>query len=315
MICSAKLGGVPNKTDAPMAAMQQASVVNPTVATSLTRATLAERIVERLRAEREGLARQWRETAPVNYFVVDDVLPHAWASQIRAAFPQGREMTLKRSWRELKYVAAQMDRYHPLLEESLYAFQMPEVVGEVERATGLIALEPDEMLYAGGISLMAPRHFLNPHVDNSHDKLRRRYRLLNLLYYVSSDWSEAHGCNLELWPQGPEGKPLTIVCRFNRLVVMGTHQGSWHSVSRNLSTEDRCCVSNYYFSCSPPGGRDYFHVTSFRGRPEQPLRDLALRADIRLRMAIRKVFPHGIRPNPHFYARKTAGAPERDARL
>jgi hypothetical protein len=50
-------------------------------------------------------------------------------------------------------------------------------------------------------------------------------------------------------------------------------------------------------------------VTSFRGRPEQPIRDRLLRADIWLRMTIRKIFPQGIRPNPHFYD-KGAKAPD-----
>jgi Rps23 Pro-64 3,4-dihydroxylase Tpa1-like proline 4-hydroxylase len=293
-------------SDASMTAVQPDSDVK------LTRAALGERILERLKAEQQRLSGQWRATAPLSYFVIDDILPEEWVLQIRSAFPPCRQMMLKRSWRELKYVAAQMDRYEPLLEESLYAFQSPQVVSEVERATGLMALEPDEMLYAGGISLMAPGHFLNPHIDNSHDKFRSRYRVLNLLYYMSPGWSEGHGCNLELWPEGPSGKPVVIVSKFNRLVVMGTHQGSWHSVSRNVSRQDRCCVSNYYFSKHPPGGRDYFHVTSFRGRPEQPLRDLALRADIGMRMAIRKLFPHGIRPNPHFYAKKSAQVPRPD---
>jgi Rps23 Pro-64 3,4-dihydroxylase Tpa1-like proline 4-hydroxylase len=194
-----------------------------------------------------------------------------------------------------------MNRHHPLLEESVYAFQTPAIVERVQRITGLRALEPDELLYAGGVSLMGPGHFLNPHVDNSHDKVRQRYRVLNLLFYVSPEWIESNGCNLELWPDGPTGKPITIVSRFNRLVVMVTNQGSWHSVSRNASSQDRCCVSNYYFSQHPVGPQEYFHVTSFRGRPEQKVRDMILRADIFLRMSIRKLFPQGVKKNPHFY--------------
>jgi len=31
-------------------------------------------------------------------------------------------------------------------------------------------------------------------------------------------------------------------------------------------------VSNYYFSDISPDGDEYFHVTSFLGRPEQPVR-------------------------------------------
>jgi hypothetical protein len=47
---------------------------------------------------------------------------------------------------------------------------------------------PDDKLYAGGISLMGKNQFLNPHLDNSHDKDREKWRVLNLLYYVTPDW-------------------------------------------------------------------------------------------------------------------------------
>ena len=264
---------------------------------------LARRLFDALSAQAGELREQWQSSGPINHFVVDDTFPVEWAHAIRRAFPQPQEMTLKRTLREVKYVAAQMDRYQPLLEDAVYAFQMPEVMRVVERITGLEAVEPDGLLYAGGVSLMAPGHFLNPHVDNSHDKMRERYRVLNLLYYVSPDWTEEYGCNLELWPAGLSGRPITITSRFNRLVVMVTHRSSWHSVSKNLAPEDRCCVSNYYYSKRPVGGQPYFHVTSFRGRPEQRIRDLVLRGDIWLRTALRRLFPSGVRENPHFYKR------------
>src|SRR6185437_15044413 len=253
----------------------------------LSRESLSEKIAARIREREAVLARQWNGTAPINHFVLDDVLPVTWAEAIGSAYPDAGSMTLRRSLRELKCVAVQMNKFHPLLEEIIYAFQTPHIVGAIERITGLKDLEPDEQLYAGGCSLMAPGHFLNPHIDNSHDKFRKRYRVLNLLYYVSPDWPEDRGGNLELWPEGVRGAPLTIVSRFNRLVVMLTHRDSWHSVSRNYAGADRCCVSNYYFSELPIGGTHYYHVTEFRGRPEQPVRDLALRADNRLRTFIR----------------------------
>lgn len=265
---------------------------------------LAERIHRRLEEGVAELRSQWSESAPISHVVVDDLLPEDWAHAIRWAFPPPETMSLKSSLRELKFVAAQMDRYDRLLEDAIYAFQAPQIVQTIEQITGLKALEPDELLYAGGISLMAPGHFLNPHVDNSHDKFRQRYRVLNLLYYVSPDWALERGGNLELWPEGPSGKPVTILSRFNRLVIMVTHQGSWHSVSKNVARENRCCVSNYYFSRHPVGDAEYFHVTSFRGRPEQPVRDAVLRADIWLRMMVRRLFPKGIKENPHFYRRR-----------
>lgn len=267
----------------------------------LGRQELAAVIHDRLASEAKALAAAWRASVPVNHFVIDDVLPTDWAMRIGEAFPEGTAMTLKRSLREVKYVAAQMNQHDPLLEEAIYAFQAPAVVKLIEDITGLKALEPDELLYAGGISMMAKGHYLNPHVDNSHDKFRDRYRVLNLLYYISPGWTLDKGGNLELWQGGPQGPVTTILSKFNRLVVMVTHQHSWHSVSRSKTSEPRRCVSNYYFSKLPVGGTEYFHVTSFRGRPEQPIRDLVLRGDIWLRMLLRKFSPKGIRENPHYY--------------
>jgi hypothetical protein len=126
---------------------------------------------------------------------------------------------------------------------------------------------------------------------------------------VSPQWDEQAGGNLELWPDGPDGPdgpeapPVTIVSRFNRLAVMVTHPQSWHSVSPVAVPRDRCCVSNYYFSKFPVGAAEYFHVTTFRGRPGQVLRDLVLRADGWARSRLRRLFPQGAKATRHYYER------------
>ena len=204
--------------------------------------------------------------------------------------------------RELpEHVAAQMNDYDPILEESVYAFQDSRVVELISRICGIQSLHPDHHLYAGGISMMGNRHFLNPHLDNSHDKDRNLWRVLNLLYYVTPDWSISNGGNLELWPDGLQREPIAIHSRFNRLVVMATHDSSWHSVSPVTFRGNRCCISNYYFANEPLKPTDKFHVTSFRGRPEQPFRDLVLTGDQILRTLVRKVFKKGVVENKHVY--------------
>ena len=69
-----------------------------------------------------------------------------------------------------------------------------------------------------------------------------------------------------------DSPPLTIVSEQNRLVVMETTRFSWHSVSKVRADRPRCCISNYYFSEESPHGTNYFHVTSFLGRPEEPFK-------------------------------------------
>jgi Rps23 Pro-64 3,4-dihydroxylase Tpa1-like proline 4-hydroxylase len=268
----------------------------------LDRVALADMILERLKTGAEEMSRQWRD-ARISHFVCDDLLPEDIARKIYDSFPLPGTMKMKKSLREYKYIAAQMNQYNPLLEEAVYAFQDPRVLKLVSQITGVAEMLPDENLYAGGISMMDKGKYLNPHVDNSHDKDRQNYRVMNLLYYVTPDWDVGNGGNLELWPDGPKGTPQVVFSRFNRLAVMVTHQTSWHSVSPVVAEGRRCCVSNYYFSPRPYDADEYFHVTSFRGRPEQPIRDLLLRADIGARMLLRKLFPKGVRENPHVYKR------------
>jgi len=70
---------------------------------------------------------------------------------------------------------------------------------------------------------------------------------------------------------------------------METNRYSWHSVSKVSADQTRCCMSNYYFSEQSPDDDNYFHVTSFIGRPEQPLRRFLGNIDNRLRNVISKI--------------------------
>ncbi len=267
-----------------------------------TRLELADLISKRIRETKPEKTLQYEKSSKdIGYFFIDDLLPEDVALKIAREFPDTDRMTLKKSLRENKYVAAQMNLYHPLLEEMIYAFQQDQVVDEIKEICKIADLHPDKNLYAGGISSMGNDQFLNPHLDNSHDKDRDKWRVLNLLYYCTPQWKDENGGHLELWPQGVENEQVTLHSRFNRLIVMATHKYSWHSVSPVTKDGSRNCISNYYFSNESLLPEEKFHVTSFRGRPDQKLRDKVLQLDTFLRMKIRKVFKKGIVENPHVY--------------
>ncbi len=268
----------------------------------MKRTEIADHMLARLESEKLAIKQGYLDTKnSIGYFIVDDLLPEQIALDIYKAFPAAAAMNLNKSLREYKYIAAQMDKYEPILEEALFAFQDLRIIDLISDVCGIDNLYPDENLYAGGISRMEKSQFLNPHLDNSHDKDREKWRVLNLLYYVSPDWKQEYGGNLELWPDGIEGEQITVYSKFNRLAVMATHDTSWHSVSPITHHASRCCVSNYYFSDSPLKDNINFHVTSFRGRPEQKIRDVILQADSALRMGIRKIFSKGVVETKHIY--------------
>lgn len=268
---------------------------------NLNRVNLANLILNKLSLNKDGLKLDFSQKGQINSCYIDNLLPDEIALQIYTAFPSPEEMAIHKSLRENKRIAAQMDLYNPLLEEIVYAFQDERVVKIVEEITGIKEMIPDEHLYAGGISLMASGNFLNPHLDNSHDNDREHYRVLNLLYYVTPDWSIGNGGNLELWDNGTKSQQRIIHSKFNRLVLMITNKSSYHSVSKVVSQGKRCCVSNYYFSKNAAENEEYFHVTSFYGRPEEPLKDLILKADAGIRNFIRKITKKRVVETKHIY--------------
>lgn len=269
----------------------------------MNRTQIADHIVARLETELERLRADFAQPGRIASCQIDDLLPAELAQRIHDAFPASDRMILKKSIKENKHIAAQMDAFDPILEESVYAFQDPRVVELVGKISGLTTLEPDSDLYAGGISAMQKGAYLRPHLDNSHDKNRARYRVLNLLYYVTPEWREEYGGCLQLWDQGPEGNPRTISSRFNSLAIMLTNKGSWHSVNEVRHDGRRCCVSNYYFSRTSPDEADYFHATSFRGEYGRGMADAVMRADNALRTAILKTGGNKVWTNPHVYRR------------
>ncbi|MES2746735.1 MAG: 2OG-Fe(II) oxygenase [Bacteroidota bacterium] len=268
----------------------------------MKRNDLADLIFNAILLKKEEVKNQYTLSKDaIGYFFIDDLLPVAIVNQINTFFPEPEAMVLKKSLREDKYVAAQMNRYPPILEEIIYAFQDKRIVDLISEICEIEEAFADEHLYAGGLSMMGNQQFLNPHLDNSHDKDRERWRVLNLLYYVTPNWEEAYGGNLELWPNGLKEPQITLHSKFNRLVVMVTHNRSLHSVSPVKYDGFRRCISNYYFSKKPILNTDTFHVTSFRGRPENKITDTVLQLDTWCRMMVRKFFKKGIKENPHVY--------------
>lgn len=282
-----------------------------TVSLAFTRRDIADHVLSRLEAEKPLLREAFSRPGRVPSCCVDDLLPQDLTASIHAAFPDRGRMMFKKSLKERKFVGAQMDAYAPILEEAVYAFQDARVVEAISQITGLQALEPDAELYAGGVSAMPKGAYLKPHLDNSHDKDRARYRVLNLLFYVTPDWQEAYGGNLQLWDDGPRGKPRTIPALFNRLVLMATNRISWHSVQEVRADGARCCVSNYYFSRQCPDRTDYFHATSFRGEPSEGVSDVIMRTDNVLRTAVLKSMGSRLYSNPHVYKRRPNDDPAR----
>ena len=234
-----------------------------------------EIIKNKLLENKSDLKSFYSSSGNIKYFYIDNLFPEDIAIKISLAFsPKEIDLFERKSLREYKRVGVKYDQYDPILSKVTEAIHSPEVISVISEITGLKKLEADEKMYAAGLSSMAKGNFLNPHLDNSHDFTRSKYRTLNLLYYTTENWKLEFGGNLELWPEGVKKNQITVHSKFNRLVVMKTDKNSWHSVSKVEVDSSRNCISNYYFSELSPDIEDYKHVTSFRGRSNQFFRDI-----------------------------------------
>lgn len=253
------------------------------------REQLVNLILERLDRDADAIRGAFGSDTSIRtkYCSIDNLLPQDVAKQISDAFPASDKMKLLDSFREKKYTSKSLDKFDPIIVDITFAFQDERVIQKVAELTGIKDAVGDPKLYAGGISAMERGHFLQPHLDNSHDLDQKNYRVLNLLFYITPDWKPENGGNLELWNEDVK-RAVEIPSLFNRLVLMSTNDKSWHSVNKVKSAGPRRCISNYYFSPHSPNGYETAHVTYFMARPEQKFRRLVTKVDSDLRTFVRK---------------------------
>ncbi len=258
------------------------------------REQLVKLILEKLERDADTIRADFQTDKGIKtrFTAIDNLLPEDIARKIFISFPAFEKMRLLDSFREKKYTSKALDQYNPLIADITFAFQDERIIEKVAELTEIKDPHGDPKLYAGGISAMAKGHFLNPHLDNSHDLEQKHYRVLNLLYYCSPDWKPEYGGNLEVWNEDVT-EAIEIPSLFNRLVLMATNDKSWHSVNQVKKDGARCCISNYYFSPHSPNGYETTHVTYFKARPEQKFRRILTNADSNLRTMLRKVKKSG----------------------
>jgi len=118
----------------------------------------------------------------------------------------------------------------------------------LERLTGIDCLVPDPYMIGGGAMMSGRGNFLKIHQDfNWHHKLQL-HRRVNALFYLSPDWKEEYGGELELWDDSNLVKKISPV--FNRLVVFNTSDAN-HGQPHKLDIPDgvyRRVFSAFYYT-------------------------------------------------------------------
>lgn len=268
---------------------------------------IAQTISERLEADFAPLQAAFGAPNPrkVRWCAVDDLLPEELVLAAFQEIPALGAMRRLKTEQERKYVTAKLDKLQGVLREVILALNDPGVADAVADIMGATALETDERLYNGGVTVMMAGDYMCPHLDNSHNLTNSRRRDVVLLYYLTPFWRPEFGGDLEVW-NDDFASSESIRFAPNRLVIMETTDHSWHSVRPILGPMPRVNAISYFYA--PQSVRSTPRLTRFTGWPDRPLQRASFELQFQARSLAAKLGARRFVRNPHVADTPSPGA-------
>ena len=107
---------------------------------------------------------------------------------------------------EKKITCNEYDKFPPDVYRAFCYLNSDSFLKFIQNITGIKNLIKDVGLHGGGLHIHQNRGKLNIHKDYSiHPKLKKERRL-NLIVYMTKNWKEKWGGNLELWSHDKKKK-------------------------------------------------------------------------------------------------------------
>jgi hypothetical protein len=231
---------------------------------------------------------------PFPHVVFDDFFDPALLDKVLGEFPRPGAIKWQRfdNQQEIKLASAVESNFGPVTRLLLYHLNSYTFLDFLSRVTGIANLISDPCFDGGGLHQIVRGGKLAVHADfNKHPRygLDRR---LNVLVYLNRDWREEYGGALELWDRDMTRSEAKIFPLFNRLVIFGTTDFTYHGHPDPLQCPaelTRKSLALYYFTNGRPAEEiSGEHSTLFRARANEELKpDLRQR----LRGAARELLP------------------------
>jgi len=207
---------------------------------------------EHLQSEREALAREFRDADPFPHVVISDFFSPEVARRLLDDFPSFEE---RFALGEMGNVGRKAERKDVRDISEAYRevddfLQTPEFLNLMSEITGIPDLLYDSEYHGGGTHENVDGASLYTHVDfNYHPK--GWHRRLNLIVYLSPEWEEEWGGNLELHsdPWNPStDRAKKVLTKFNQAVLFETSEHSWHGFRPIKLPEERRHLSRKSFA-------------------------------------------------------------------
>lgn len=225
---------------------------------------------------------EWRKSfsaaLPFPHIVLDDFLPIAHAQFLSERFPSvdhpvwldWRKRSPHQYGKQGPGNANKFGSLDPMFRLAMQEFNAAPFLEFLERLTGIEKLLPDPHFTGGGMHQILQGGILDIHTDfNAYERLGI-FRRLNVLIYLTREWREDFGGELELWDGGKDTgtcvKRIAPLC--NRAVIFRTDKQSFHGHPREWAAPEgitRRSIALYYYTASTEAGQRYDGVTDFQG--------------------------------------------------
>jgi hypothetical protein len=222
---------------------------------------LEEAIDGRVLAKAGELCAVYRGAKPFPHVVIDDFLTASFAQRLLDQFPSFErgnnvgddgKVGNKATFEKIRGLG----RDYAALDDLI---QSREFLQLIETITGIPALIYDPFYLGGGTHENRQDQSLQAHIDFNYHPSEGWHRRLNLIVYLNHDWEQRWGGNLELYSDPYKDKqPQAIVAPvFNRCVIFGTSEKSWHGFDQirlpaEKSQISRKSIALYFYSKDRP---------------------------------------------------------------
>ena len=194
----------------------------------------------------------YRSAKPFPHVVLDDFFDPALLDRVLAEFPNPGEIQWQRfdNEKEIKLASAAESSFGPITRLLLYHLNSITFLEFLGRVTGIPNLISDPCFDGGGLHQIQRGGKLAIHADfNKHPRFGLDRRL-NALLYLNKDWRDEYGGHLELWNREMTQAEAKVLPVFNRFVVFGTTDFTYHGHPDPLQCPagmTRKSLALYYF--------------------------------------------------------------------
>ena len=209
---------------------------------------------------------------PFPHIVIDNLFDPTLLDQVLSEFPEPGKIKWTKfdNAQEIKLASAAEVSFGPITRLLLYHLNSITFLEFLSHVTGIENLIPDPCFDGGGLHQITRGGKLGIHADYNKHPRNGLDRRLNALLYLNKDWREEYGGHLELWDRDMIRCEAKILPVFNRFMVFGTTDYTYHGHPDPLQCPEgmtRKSLALYYFSNGRPAEEiSGSHSTLFQAR-------------------------------------------------